>query len=280
MLHKIFIGSFFIFALSCSKSDLPLFNKLDTLRILAFQVSLPEVDPGTTVTVTPIISDLKGNSLTYTAQTCLDFGISYGADPTCENNPTKQVFANQIALTLPGPVENWTGAANSFSVTAPPAGLIFAARSSQDKMNGINFIIEYILTDDLGQSVRSIKRLVVSDPTKTNKNTNPPMTEIFSNGIAMNSLTLGTKVNLSTDLTLTSAESYSIINLDGTVTAFTEKLAVTWFITDGETKNFRTEDTKSNEYTTPTEGPSGRSVYLIAIARDDRGGLSFVKKKF
>ncbi|MFZ3229312.1 MAG: hypothetical protein WA160_03830 [Pseudobdellovibrio sp.] len=278
--HNIFkILSLFLIV-SCSKNDLPDFNKLETIRIIAFQVSAPEVNPGATVSVTPLISDITATSLNYTAQTCLDAGISVGAEPTCENNPTKQVIVAQTALTLPGSAENWTGLANSFSVTVPSTAIIFAGKTAVEQYNGVSFIIEYFLTNNLGSTTKSIKRIIVSDPAKVIKNSNPNLSQIYADGLIMTTLTLNSKISLSTDLSAASAETYTTFLSDGTSVAKVESLAVTWFITDGKTKYYRSEGLGSNEYTTANEAPAGRSAYVIAVARDDRGGISIVKKKF
>lgn len=279
MLHNTFLVTC-IFLSACSKDDLPDFNKLENMRVLAFQVNTPEVNPGATVTVTPIISDINATSLNYTAQTCLDPGISVGAEPTCESNPTKQVIASQVGLTIPGVAESWTGVADAFAVTVPAANIIFANKLTQEKYNGVSFLVEYILTNNLGTTLRTVKRIIVSDSAKTTKNTNPLVTQVYADGVVMNTLTLDTKVNVTTDLAMTSAESYLVQNGDGSTSSLTENLSVTWFITDGKTKYFRSENIKSNEYSTPVALPAGRSAYLIAVAKDDRGGLSFVKKKF
>ncbi len=270
----------FLILTNCGKSNLPDFNKLETIRILAFQTATPEVDPGASVTINPIISDIIATSLTYSASSCIDLGISFGAEATCENNPSKVVIATNTALTLPGAAESWTGIANSFVVNIPIQAIIFAGRTPEELFNGVNYIIEYVLTNNSGQTVRSIKRIVVSSPAKTAKNANPTTTNIFADGAPMTTLTLAAKLNVTTDLTLASAESYTINNLDGTSTVRTESLATTWFITDGKTKYFRSVGTASNVYETPDAAPTGRSAYLIAMTRDDRGGLSFVKKKF
>jgi hypothetical protein len=266
---------------SCTKDNLKKFNRLESLRVLAFSTTTPEVNPGDTVTLSPIISDIHGTTLSYSVTTCLDAGIAYGAEPTCKNHPEKQVIANKVSLTLPGVSNQWTGLADSFSVVVPPSEIVFANKSAIEKYNGVAYLVEYILENKLGESVKAIKRILVSDSvTKTQKNQNPVVTEILSNAVALNSLVYGSKSNLTTNLDLAiSAESYSIQTETG-LQSQNEKLTTTWFVTDGEMKYFRTSGTDSNEWTTPAEIPSGRSVFLIAIARDDRGGLVSVIKKF
>jgi hypothetical protein len=280
MNKKIFfmILSFAFFG--CSKSNLPDFNKLDSLRLIAFQTATPEVNPGATVTLTPVVSDVNATGLSYSASSCIDPGVSFGADPTCAGNPTQVVIATNLALTLPGAAESWTGAANSFSVTVPIQPIIFANHNSVEQYNGVSYLIDYTLTNNSGQSVHSIKRIVVSDPTKVTKNQNPVVTNIFADGVAMTTLPLSTEVTLTTDLTMASAESYSAQNINGELVTANETLTTTWLITDGKTKYFRSTNSDSNKYTTADSAPTARSSYLIAVVRDGRGGLSFVKKKF
>lgn len=275
--------SFQLFILSaCTKDNLKEFNRLESLRVLAFSTTTPEVNPGDAVILSPIISDINGTTLNYSVTTCLDAGIAYGAEPSCENHPEKQVIANKVSLTLPGVANQWTGLADSFTVVVPPAEIIFANKSAIEKYNGVAFLVEYLLENNLGESVKSIKRILVSDAaTKTQKNQNPVITQILANGSNLNSLVYGSKLNLTTNLDLAiSVESY-LLQLDsGQMQSQNEKLTTTWFVTDGKMKNFRTTGVDSNEWTTPSEVPSGRSVYLIAITRDDRGGLVSVIKKF
>ncbi len=270
----------FIFIFACTKDNLPEFNRLENIRILGFQTATPEVNPGATVTLNPIISDISATSLTYSVSACLDLGISYGATATCAGNPSQVPIAANTALTLPGVGESWTGLANSFNVLIPPDAIIFAGRQPYEKFNGVNYIIEYTLTNERSESVTAIKRILVSETAKTSKNQNPSTSQIFANGTAMNTMSYGAKVNLSTDLTLASAEAYTVQNANAETFGRTEKLITTWFITDGETKFYRSSGTDVNEFTAPASAPTGRSLYLMALTRDDRGGVSLVKKKF
>ncbi len=271
-------GSFLLF--SCEKDNLPEFNRLEGLRVLALKADAPEVNPGASVTITPIVSDILANSLTYSVTVCLDPGLSYGAQPTCEGNPSKVVLATSLASALPGAAENWTGFADSFTVNVPSDALMFAGRSTAETYNGVNYLVIYTLANDRGESVTSFKRIVVSESAKTSKNTNPVTTQVFADGAALTTMNWGSKFNLSTDLSFLSAESYVVKNVKMESLAKTENLTTTWFVTDGETKYFRSAGTDSNEFNAPGQAPVGRSFYLLAVSRDDRGGVSLVKKKF
>lgn len=272
-----------LFVFGCGKNDLPQFNQLSKIRVMALTTPTPEVNPGTTVTITPVISDITAtatDTLTDSVAACIDIGVAYGVLPTCDNNPSKVVIHANRTLALPGQTESWTGSADSFSVTVPATGIIFYNRSAMDQYNGINYLIEYTLRSSQGSEVKSFRRIVVSDTAKANKNQNPPMTDIFSDGLAMISLNLGGAMQLSTDLSAGSAEAYSLQLSDGSMLGKSEYLSITWFMTDGETKRMRTDVGVTNAYTAPSSMPSGRSVYILAVARDNRGGVSVVKKKF
>jgi len=268
-----------IIFLSCSPNILPKFNQINTLRVIALTTPTPEVSAGDTVTVTPVISDINSvTALTYTAQVCIDLGIAYGLMPTCEGNPTRQVIHTNQILTLPGIVDQWTGNADTFTFVIPSWAAMFSGKSAQDQFNGVNYLVEYILVNSNGQTVKSFRRIIVSN--KTPKNINPNITDFFSNGVSMITLPVGYKVNLTSDLSASSIEAYQIKDLNNLITTDNETLSVTWMITDGETKYFRSGLGQANEYTGPMATPTGRSAYIFALARDNRGGVTVVRKKF
>ena len=130
----------------CSKDDLPKFNELNSLRIIAMTTPTPEVDPTDVVTVTPVISDIHSTvALTDSAQACVDLGVAYGVTPTCEGNSTKVIIHTNRTLVLPGLGSNWTGNADTFAVTIPSTLIMFTARSTAEQFNGVNYLVEYIL---------------------------------------------------------------------------------------------------------------------------------------
>lgn len=268
------------FLASCNKSDLPDFNKIEGPRILAIVADKPEANPGDTINITPVISDVNTTAgLEDTIQVCVDLGIAFGAEPTCENNPTKVIVQNHRVLTLPGLAENWTGLADGASFSIPADIIMFYQKSDQEKYNGVNYLIEYILYSSSGVTIKAIKRIVVTEASKVTKNQNPVMTDITSDGVSMVNLPINTKVILYNDLTGASAESYSLKGTNGNLKNYTEDLIVTWFITDGTTKNYRSYLGNTNEYTGPEVAPTGRSAFILAVAHDNRGGVSVVKRK-
>lgn len=268
-----------LFSLACTKSELPKFNLLNSLRVIALTTPTPEVAAGDLVTITPVISDINSAvGLTDSAYVCLDLGVAYGAQPTCQGNLTKITIHENRVLTLPGLGSSWTGDADTFNLTIPLNTVIFAGRSAQEQFNGVNYLVEYILKNTNGQEIRSFRRIIVS--TKSPKNLNPVITDIFSDGVTMTTLPLGSKVNLTSDLSMTSAESYQVQDFNNVITSTNENISVTWMITDGETKYFRSEVGTVNVYTGPDAAPVGRSAYIFAVARDNRAGVTVLKRQF
>lgn len=279
-MRKFILSVLVCLTFSCSPDNLPDFNKIESPRVIALMADKPEANPGDTITITPVISDLAAVSgVQDSIQVCIDLGISFGASPTCEGNPTKIVVQNHRVLTLPGVGENWTGSADSFSFSLPINAIIFNRRSAQDQFNGVDYLIEYTLHSAIGTDVTAIKRISVSEATKTNKNLNPTFSDIFSDGVSMLNLPVGLLVHLSNNLNLSSAENYAIKDAQGGLKNYTEELTVTWFITDGKTKYYRSLVGGLNEYTGPGAAPVGRSAYILAVARDNRGGVFVVKRK-
>lgn len=280
-----------LFLVSCDDNSLPKYVEINSLRILNIQVSdgsgNAEFNPGDVVTVTPFISDINNSgTLSYEAKACIDPGVAYGSEPSCESS-NSMVTVGSGNISSVDVSSNYTGAANVLSVTLPATAVIFAGRSNQDKYNGVSYLLTYKLISSDGRSVKSFKRIVVS--TKTTKNKNPVVNDILSNGAAITSLPL-TLVSLSLQFgsggggsgsgVNASLESYSQLQSDGSYKTSNEELLTTWFISDGSLKYYRTVNADANEYTGPATAPAGRKGFIISVTRDGRGGSAVVKKEF
>lgn len=268
----------------CSSNDLPVYIKLSTLRVLALKADKPESYPSDTVVVTPIISDVNGSgrALTYTAEACVDPGVSYGAEPTCTGNPTRTILASGAAASAPSGLAA-TGTTTSVSLTIPST--ILVGRTSTEIFNGVNYLFYYKITAADGESVSAIKRLSVVASSKTSLNTNPGSTgtlDILFNGVSSASLTSlpSSAQTLKLSFTSSDQESYQYIKSDGTTVTRLEQLTTTWFISDGEDKTYRTVNDAESSWTPPGSAPSGRSSVVVGITRDDRGGVAMSKKEF
>jgi hypothetical protein len=259
----------------CSEDKLPKYVALEGLRILALQADTPEVNPGSSVTITPYISDINNAGvLNFAWKACVDTGVAYGADPTCENNSTATTETTGTVSTL-NAGNTFTASADSFVVSVPST--ILASRSAREQYNGVNYLVVYRISDTQGRSVKSFKRIVVSQSTKTAKNANPSLTGVTKDGATVTSLSAGSQSTLVPTIGASSQESYTVQTEDGGTQTQTEELQLTWFYSDGELRFFRTLNEAGNTYTAPTTYPTTRSSFLVVVARDERGGISIVK---
>lgn len=265
---------------ACTDSKLPKYVELNDLRVLTLISDKPEVNPGETVTITPIISDVNETTgLTYESFGCIDPGIALGASATCLGNPTKLSLSQGAITTATNPdmAQNFTGAAPTFTAAIPVEAIIFNQRSEIEKTNGLSYLIEYKVTNSSAQSVSAIKRILVSNKTSSQKNSNPTISLLQSNGTTLGSkdFPVAGKFTLSIVFTPNSYENYTSMKDDGTTQTKSEELTTTWFITDGSLKFFRSTNQDVNEFTAPESVPTTRKSFLISISRDSRGGVAY-----
>ncbi len=261
-------------------SKLPKYVELNSLRVLSLISDKPEVQPTNSVTITPIISDINETStLSYQAFGCVDPGVSLGAEPTCANNATKISLAQGTITSASNSdmAQNFTGTAPSFSVAIPPDTVIFNQRSEVEKYNGLTYLVEYKLTNSQNQVVTGVKRILVSNKTSAEQNTNPVVTQLQSNGVALgnNDFPTSGKFSINILFSADSFQTYILKKEDGTPQSRSEELTTTWFITDGSLKYFRSSNQESNVYTAPDAVSSTHKSFLISISRDSRGGVTY-----
>lgn len=264
----------------CSENDLPKYVQLGGLRVLALKAAsamgnFAEFSPGETgITITPIVSDYQGGSraLSYEAVGCADPGVSAGSEPTCDGAVDAVSLANGV-VNITGAER--TGEATAFTVNVPAT--ILENRSAIDQYNGVNYLVTYVLTAVDGTTVKSFKRLPVSLASKTaTKNRNPSIASVLADGVALTALPLAA-VEIGAIFAAGSEETYDIMKSDLSLRSETEELIMTWFITDGELKLFRTIGTGTTKFTPPATAPTDHTAQLVGIARDERGGVSFIR---
>lgn len=265
----------------CSGDDFPKYNELASLRVITLITSTPEVNAGSTVTITPWISDVTGagRALTYSATACLDPGVGYGADPSCDSVPGKVTIATNSSVTSTLNAANvFTAAADTFNVTVPLSAIIFAGRTARDQYNGVNYLVVYSLQSNDGVVVKSFKRIVVSTKAAADLNTNPTFTDILRGGSSLSALPTG-EVTLEVSYPASSLQAYPQMGTDGTVTTLIESLTITWFISDGKMKYQRTVNSDINTYTAASSLGNGRTKALfLGLMRDGRGGAAVISK--
>jgi hypothetical protein len=265
---------------SCMDSNLPKYVELTELRVLSLLADKPEVNPGESISITPIISDInETTSLSFEAYGCIDPGVSLGAEPSCTGNPTKATLSTGTitAATNTDMAQNFTGAGQSFTALAPTDAIIFNQRSEIDKYNGVGYLIEYKISNTRGQSVNTIKRILVSNKSSGEKNSNPIVDQLQANGTGLgnNDFPLNAVFTINMLFNMTSFQVYTLKKDDGSSENKSEELTTTWFITDGSLKYFRSSNHETNEYTAPPSVPTTRKSFLISISRDSRGGVAY-----
>ncbi len=257
-----------LFGSSCA-NDLPKAQVLDRLRVLALIATTPEVLPGATVTVTPVVSDVRGagRALSYTVEACYDPGLDYGADVSCSHD-TAKVTVGATAVTLTAP--RYTQAVTTFNITVPSALFTTAQVDALTQFNGANYLVIFTLTAADGEIEQVFRRIKVSGASKISKNQNPSLTGFKkSDGTAVAALPTEETALLAVAPS-TAAEAYSELNTNGSFEARTETLTVSWFASEGLPELTLQAIDSPNTYapaTTPTYSP-----FVAAVVRDERGG--------
>jgi hypothetical protein len=266
------IKELLLFALvinGCSGDDLPVYTELNKLRVVAIQLSQSEVNPGATgVVVTPLISDTNGGgrTITYTATGCIDPGISYGAEPTCDQaQDALQLSAGTI--TSLNAANNYTEFGNTFSVNAPAEAIIFATRPTQDKYNGVAYLIDYKISSG-NEEVRVIKRLIVTN--RTSLNQNPSIDNVYTQDAPVSAYP-ESETDYIVKFNSEPKEEFVLQNSSGVLTNLTEEITVTWFFSRGEFKFYRTGHLESNRYIPVAVSASDKTTWVVVVS-DGRGG--------
>ncbi len=293
---------------ACSNMKLPQYKVIQGLRVLALASDSPELlYDGTTFTpnsvnITPWVSDVfgAGRALKYNVEWCLDPGIALGVIPSCSGNPTRTVVASDQAVAASADflAPNYTGSLADvtvdFSLASAAAQAIISARflsaKNDEKYNGLSLLVIYeiYVSNEPSKKITSFKRIIISDASKPVKNSNPSGLEIRQSGVEITALP---SINASLEAYLPSAqaESFSVMNPSGTLTAKVETLETTWFLTgpedvecsnkkdcttDGLFSLTRTRLGEFNSFSVPLQGtPAARGRVLISVARDGRGGM-------
>ncbi len=265
---------------SCGTNNFPKYEDLGDLRILTIIVDQPEVNPGTTVTFTPVLSDLngQGRAINFAVQGCIDPGVGIGAVPVCVAPDPASIQTGTVTI-APGASQTYTGPVSSFTLTMPDAATIFAGRSSTDQYNGVAYLVFYSISVPNGPTVNSFLRVIISSASKTQKNQDPVMSSVDINDSPITGIIPmpASSANFRVTYPPSSAETYQSMLQDGSVTTQTEELISTWFISDGAFDSSRTIGNTEDSWTPPDSKPVGRGGVIFVVTRDGRGGAAFQK---
>lgn len=264
----------------CNTPDFPKYDKLGDLRILTVIASAPETNPGDVVTFTPVLSDIngQGRAINYSVQACIDPGVGIGVEPLC-NNPDPTSIQSGTVTVPPGDSRTYTGPVSSFTLAMPAAETIFAGRSDREQYNGIAYLVFYSISVPDGPSVNSFLRVFVTSSAKASKNQNPEITSIDLNDSPVTGIIAmpATASDFRVTSPAASAETFQVVQNDGSLKTRTEELINTWFISDGTLDFMRTLGNTENSWTPPDSKPSARGMIILIVTRDGRGGAAFQK---
>lgn len=250
---------------SCGDDKLKKIETLNSFRVLAIESATPELTQGAGLSVTarPYVSDINGGGRTVSAVVdgCIDPGISFGAEVTCEGNASKVSVAYSLnTSTLPNLNSGW--GAYSAALSIPNA--IFLGRTEREKFNGVPYIVIFNFTVD-GVVFKSFRRILITN--RTTLNSNPTLS-----GFLLNSSTLG-KPNLNDYLSasVSGVENYNFVLVDGSVENRNETLTMAWYVSSGELNISKTNASESVQYKST---PPSSSLLIIGVLRDERGGVT------
>lgn len=254
---------------ACGGDDFKKVEKLEGFRVLGISTSQSEVSPGATVNdIQVFFSDVDGGrAISGTTVSCIDPGIALGAKVNCDHDPSRVTGVYNINTSTEDQSGGlFTGLATTqATVTVPPQ--IFVGRSAKEQFNGVGYIIIFTFEVD-GKPITTFKRIVAT--TRAVKNTNP------TGAVLLNGAAIAAFPNKDDKLSVTgtTAENYDYENVDGTVEVRTEEIQVAWYISYGKLdkpKTFANEETKFQE------DRSAGIFTLVAVIRDERGGISIVR---
>ena len=259
----------FILLSGCGDDKFSRVEELQGFRILGVIATAPEVAPNGMSDLQLIVSDQSGGGrvITGTTQSCIDPGISFGANVSCAHDPatvngTYTIdMANDADL---GSANLYTGvAAQIVSVIVPAT--IFLGRSARSQFNGVGYITIFNFQVD-GKNISTFKRV-----TATNRvaNTNPSISDVFLNGSPLTT----TKPDKDDKLkvAVSAPETYTFENVDGSQEVKTEEQAVAWYVSYGEFDKPKSEVEEDVKY---LSNSPGSTMVVVTLVRDERGGIA------
>lgn len=258
---------FILLCVSCGDDGFRKVEKLEGFRILGIVADNSEVAAGASVNVSVVIADVEGteDSITGSYITCPDPGIARGAEAFCD---TPVESGNYIFdMTLPS-MSGRVGVGGNVLVNVPLT--ILNGKSSIEKFNGVALLVIFNFNVN-GVNHSAYKRIVATDGSRA-RNTVPTGSAILLNNQVIASAPVDGDNLL---VTTAPAENYEVMNVDGSKETLTEKYEIAWYTNSGKFDLPKAKIDEVVEY----QGDS-YSTMTIAVIRDERGGLDFVKAYF
>lgn len=263
----------FLLCLSCGGDDFKKVEKLDSFRVLGILADKPEVAPGDSVDVQVLISDVNGTEGTIDGsyELCIDPGISRGASVSCSHDPNKISgnFDIGIAGLLPNDQFRTGLSGETLTFTLPGIATIFYGRSDREKFNGVGYLVVFTFNAN-NQIYKAFKRIIATN--RGSYNNNPTGSSLLLNGSLVSQAPMdGDELSVNSS----GPESYSVINIDGIQENRTERYELSWYTNTGKFSSSKTSINETVDY----EGEEPSSL-TMALIRDERGGLDFVKASY
>jgi hypothetical protein len=247
----------------CGDNDFTDRYELGEPRILGLILSAPEVSPGQTTTVSPILSFENQNSeiIEHRLRGCPDPGLSFGVDPTCEGVSDLQTIQDWTSFTFSNPAVKSEILGSLGTVTVP--GDYLETATDVEKVTGRVYLIEYSVRVDGTQILNAFSRLRVTDAVlKPTKNQNPILQDLLYESSSLTVRPTNLKGALS-------------VSFDSSSLDTGETLLTSYFVSRGEIDFSRTLGTQFTSWElTQSELDNQDKLTVIAIGRDERGGLA------
>lgn len=262
---KIVIILSLLFTSSCGENKLNKVETLSSFRVLAIQSTTPELTQTTrTITARPYVSDTNssGRVITAVVDGCVDPGISFGAEVTCLDNPTKVTSSYSVDTGKPGFLLHSGWGDNSSALAIPDS--IFLGRTAREKYNGVAYIILFSFSVD-GIIYKSFKRIFITE--RTILNSNPALSSLLINGGPIAKPQNGDYLSAVTS----GAETYDYLLVDGITESRSEKLTMAWYVSSGTLDTPKANASESIRY---KSDPPATQLLIIGVLRDERGGVA------
>jgi hypothetical protein len=259
--------------LSCGDDNFRKVEKLSGFRVLGIK-AVNLIDPtkseindtNQNIDLELIVSDVNGSGRSVTGEvvSCIDPGVGYGAEVSCDHAPIIQPDLN-FDFDDPGlgAIRAYTGVV-SHTVSYP--GGILIGKNTRDQFNGVAYLVIFTFNVD-GETHKVFKRIIVTN--RGTLNSNPTAGNIQLNGANISAFPQsGQELSIGSSV----PETYTYRTVENIDETRTEEFQVAWYVSEGELSLSKTYIDEATEY--EGSAPTGDSV-VVAIVRDDRGGLDY-----
>jgi hypothetical protein len=259
--------------LSCGcNSNFDKASHISGLRVLGVRAEPPEVAPGATTTLTPLIFDSVSETATIDWAFCTKSSGPSGPaiDPDCLNNETAPYL---VPL------------GSGLTITATVPMLTLSDFGAPDETEGVYLPVRARIRTP-SDAIDAIYQLRIHlAPTVPNQN--PTLTGLFQgDGTAMPldektpvPVQANGQLMLHSGFTDASKESYPILDSMMNVKMVPETLSLSWYASAGSFSDDSAGPDVPNTYTADTNLPaSGSAIDLFVVGRDDRGGIDWLHR--